>query len=156
MTDSETLRAMLKERGIKYKTRDALGACETSWCGYTAYQLTPESKLIMHLTPEQAIAATAGADYGITFASTFDRPHETMVGETVYDSEGNAIGWIANAKVGAGTCRNISDPPNGFLCSECGWGDFDEPTHLLTTAKFTDNDRGPNYCPNCGAKVVSA
>ena len=60
MTDSETLRAMLKERGIKYKTRDALGACETSWCGYTAYQLTPESKLIMHPTPEQAIAATVG------------------------------------------------------------------------------------------------
>lgn len=61
MTDSETLRAMLKERGIKYKTRDALGACETSWCGYTAYQLTPESKLIMNPTPEQAIAATVGA-----------------------------------------------------------------------------------------------
>ena len=51
------------------------------------------------------------------------------------------------------TCRNISDPPSGFLCSECGWGDFNESTHLLTTAKFTDNDRGPNYCPNCGKKV---
>lgn len=42
------------------------------------------------------------------------------------------------------TCRNVSDPPEGFLCSECGWGDFDEPTHLLRDAKF---------CPNCGAKV---
>ena len=36
-------------------------------------------------------------DYGITFAPTLDRPHETMVGETVYDAEGNEIGWIANA-----------------------------------------------------------
>ena len=36
-------------------------------------------------------------DYGIQFAPTLDRPPETMVGETVFDSEGNAIGWIANA-----------------------------------------------------------
>lgn len=53
------------------------------------------------------------------------------------------------------TCRNISEPPSGFLCSECRWGDFAEPTHLLTTSKFTDNDSGPNYCPNCGSKVVN-
>ena len=37
------------------------------------------------------------SDYAITFAPTLDRPHETMVGETVFDSEGNAIGWIVNA-----------------------------------------------------------
>lgn len=59
------------------------------------------------------------------------------------------------ATLGLETCRNISNPPSGFLCSECGWGDFAEPSHLLTTAKFTDSDGGPNYCPNCGAKVVS-
>ena len=52
------------------------------------------------------------------------------------------------------TCENISDPPEGFLCSSCGWGDFDEPSHLLTTAKFTGRDHGgPNFCPNCGAEV---
>ena len=54
------LRALLDERGIEYKTRDALGARETSWCGCTACQLTPESKLIMSLTPEQAVNATVG------------------------------------------------------------------------------------------------
>lgn len=59
----------------------------------------------------------------------------------------------ALAEQRSGTCENISDPPEGFLCSECGWGDFAEPSHLLTTAKFTDNDRGPNYCPNCGRRV---
>lgn len=52
------------------------------------------------------------------------------------------------------TCNNISNPPSGFLCSECGWGDFAEPSHLLTTAKYANNDKGPNYCPNCGRKVV--
>lgn len=54
------------------------------------------------------------------------------------------------------TCHNISDPPEGFLCSLCGWGDFAEPSHLLTTAKFTGNDNGPNHCPNCGARVEVA
>lgn len=41
-----------------------------------------------------------GAVYGIRFAPTFDFPPETMVGETVFDSEGNAIGWIVDATVG--------------------------------------------------------
>ena len=49
------------------------------------------------------------------------------------------------ATVGVGTCRNVSDPPSGFLCSECGWGDFDEPTHLLKDA---------NFCPNCGREII--
>lgn len=45
----------------------------------------------------EALATVGG--YGITFTPTFDRPPETMVGETVYDAEGNAIGWIASARV---------------------------------------------------------
>lgn len=39
------------------------------------------------------------------------------------------------------TCRNES--ADGFLCSACSFGDF-------ASFKFE-----PNYCPNCGAKVVS-
>lgn len=50
------------------------------------------------------------------------------------------------------TCRNISDPPEGFLCSECKWGDFDEPSHLLTSACFAGGGI-LNYCPNCGCRV---
>ena len=53
-----------------------------------------------------------------------------------------------------GTCRNVSYPPEGFLCSECGWGDFGEPSHLLTTAHYEGLDRGPRFCPNCGRRVV--
>lgn len=57
--------------------------------------------------------------------------------------------------LGNKTCRNISNPPEGFRCSECGWGDFAEPTHLLTSSKYSERVHGgPNYCPNCGAKVV--
>ena len=57
------------------------------------------------------------------------------------------------ATLGQGECKNISDPPEGFYCSSCGWGDFAEPSHLLTKSKFTDNECGPNYCPNCGKAV---
>lgn len=39
------------------------------------------------------------------------------------------------------TCHNISE--DGFLCSACTFGDFG-------SFKFE-----PNYCPNCGASVVS-
>lgn len=38
------------------------------------------------------------------------------------------------------TCHNISE--DGFLCSVCSFGDFG-------SFKFE-----PNYCPNCGRKVV--
>ena len=40
------------------------------------------------------------SDYCIQFADWCEFPPETMVGETVFDSEGNAIGWIVNATVG--------------------------------------------------------
>lgn len=59
-----------------------------------------------------------------------------------------------NAAMSDGECENISDPPEGFLCSLCGWGDFAEPSHLLTTAKYTGRvEGGPNFCPNCGKAV---
>ena len=59
---TETLRRMLDEREVEYETNDSMGASETTWSGFTAYQLTPTAKLIMHLTPEQAIAATLERD----------------------------------------------------------------------------------------------
>ena len=40
------------------------------------------------------------------------------------------------------TCENESD--SGLLCRTCGFGDFDG-----------FHGYRPNYCPNCGAKVVS-
>lgn len=43
------------------------------------------------------------SEYGIEFADWCEFPPETMVGETVYDGEGNAIGWITNATVGRET-----------------------------------------------------
>ena len=60
--ETDELRRMLDERGVEYETNDSMGASETTWSGFTVYQLTPTAKLIMHLTPEQAIAATLGGE----------------------------------------------------------------------------------------------
>ena len=60
MSATEELRRLLDERGVEYETNDRMGTFETTWSGFTAYQLTPRTKLIMHPTPEQAIAATLG------------------------------------------------------------------------------------------------
>lgn len=61
MSMTDELRRMLDERGVPYETNDDMGASETRWNGFTAYQLTPNAKLVMHPTPEQAIAATLGS-----------------------------------------------------------------------------------------------
>ncbi len=43
------------------------------------------------------------------------------------------------------TCRDKTSAPQSFLCSECGWFDTD----------FDDLPLDYNYCPHCGARVVS-
>lgn len=57
----------------------------------------------------------------------------------VYDTEAEAVAaWNTRAER---TC--YSEYPDRWECSECGFLD------AYTTADFI------NYCPNCGAKVVS-
>ena len=53
------------------------------------------------------------------------------------------------------TCRDDGDPSD-FCCSECGARMFTEVNDAYT---MIANDgqtiiKHPNYCPNCGAKVV--
>lgn len=84
--------------------------------------------------------------YGITFATTLDRPHETMVGETVYDAEGNAIGWIVNANVGAETCHYIPDDV-GFT-----WWDENDVEHY---EEYSASDEcGSASCDKCGFPMM--
>lgn len=48
------------------------------------------------------------------------------------------------------TCENTSMKSDQWLCSECG-GNYD----IANIDLDPDEDSGiPNYCPNCGAKVV--
>lgn len=100
---------------------------------------------IAKFVPEETTVGNAG--YGIQFAPTFDRPPETMVGETVFDGEGNAIGWVTSAEVGAGTCHIKPwkmEPDTGFFdCMECDCG-FVEDVSVWAKA---------NFCPNCGKRI---
>jgi len=50
--------------------------------------------------------------------------------------------WLTDIKVE--TCHDVGFAPYFFECSECG------KTHLRNAA-YVDM---PNYCPNCGRKVV--
>ncbi len=111
MGSSDELRRLLDELGVEYTTYDTTAYEAVIWTGSVCKWIALPSEYGLavavykdYLTPEQAIAATVGnVDYAITFAPTLDRPPETMVGETVFDSEGVAIGWITNAMVGRET-----------------------------------------------------
>lgn len=164
MTPTDKLRALLDEMGVEWQDFDG----EPTWMDsdgrmhYARYEFTfngPTDELtVYHLTPEQAIAATVGADYGIAFAPTLERPPETMVGETVFDAEGNAIGWITSATVGVGACHmrlayeeEDADGciwPDHYECDACG-------AKVNGIMSFYDTEIPPRFCPNCRREVVS-
>jgi DNA-directed RNA polymerase subunit RPC12/RpoP len=59
------------------------------------------------------------------------------------------------ATLGAGTCHDEGDPSD-FCCSECGMRMFTEAndTYTMIAADERTIIKRPNYCPNCGRKVV--
>lgn len=56
-----------------------------------------------------------------------------------------------DATLGRGTCENVGYyiDSTRFKCSACGFNGW-------TKYAADGNDRVPNYCPNCGRKVVDA
>lgn len=71
-----------------------------------------------------------------------------------YDTEAEAIeAWNTRAER---TCHDDGDPRD-FCCSECGARMF---TDVNDTYTMISNDeqtiiKHPNYCSNCGAKVIA-
>ena len=61
------------------------------------------------------------------------------------------------ATLGRGECRDEGDPSD-FCCSECGVRMFTESndTYTMIAADERTIIKHPNYCPNCGRKVVGA
>ena len=60
-----------------------------------------------------------------------------------------------NATLGTGTCYDVCDDPNDFVCSECGAHMFIEANDTYTMMTSDENIiKRPNFCPNCGARVV--
>ena len=112
MGKSDEVRRLLDECGVEHRDNDANRAVRyTRWDNggkrevrYEEWSNGTTRLDAGNVTPEQAIAATVGiVGYGIEFADWCEFPPETMVGETVFDGDGNAIGWIVNAT--ADTCK---------------------------------------------------
>ena len=117
---TELLRKLLDERGVEYETNDHMGACETSWNGFTVTQLSPNANLIMAVTPEQAIAATLGSGT-LTAEQVREAIEENSWAETSSIREFNDSSWQAiadelNAELG-------NEPPYDELlrCLENDW-----------------------------------
>lgn len=128
MMPTETLRAMLDERGVEHNWTDRLSEVPSyqsvSWWFNTADRAEfreyhdGSTQLLIHssktnLTPEQAIADTLGTG-----------TCKAIISDNLTESEGTGDAWAD--------------------CSECG--------HLLYV--LTDpNSEPPNFCPNCGRRL---
>jgi hypothetical protein len=91
-------------------------------------------------------------DYGITGATTtrfsvngidltFTPMRDGLVCSTILTPE-----KVIAATLGRGECTDTGR--YCFTCSQCGWA-ANEPRHVF-------GGFWPNYCPNCGRKVVDA
>ena len=127
MSATDELRRMLDERGVPYETNDDMGASETRWNGFTAYQLTPNAKLVMHPTPEQAIAVTLGN-------SRVKPPCDG--------------GYCPLCGAIERTCHIVKNSRKYVLSD--GRELFDDGCSICN-GYVGDGD---NYCSNCGARVV--
>lgn len=118
MSATERLRELLDERGVEYET----------------YVEQPTG--FEHV--KWNFNEHGSADFNLEFGE----PWLTMYGVIAGPEQAIA------ATLGAGTCRNVHEPPKDttfwpsphFKCSECG------ATHVSMGYVF--------YCPNCGRKVV--
>lgn len=179
MTDNRTteLRRLLTERGIEYETNDHMGVCETSWNGFTVMQLTPSAKLIMTVTPEQAIAATLGSErekrlkklvriYG-EIANYFCERFACCDAE--FANCKYCIGLPQGGQCELGWCNDESnalgiEQPN-YGGGECEWvirekwpnRSGDDHVYGYETGCGARHtwwpDSLPKFCPTCGGKV---
>ena len=131
MTATDELRRLLDERGVEWDY-GIRGATTTRFSANGVdLTFTPmRDGLVCStiLTPEQAIAATLGSCNCSDNCTNGERTNGTchpVISDNLTESEGTGDAWAD--------------------CSECG--------HLLFV--LTDpNSQVPNFCPNCGAKVV--
>lgn len=161
MSATEELRRMLDERGVPWKD---YGYENHTWWGEWHAENRPSVnglflKVEGVVTPEQAIAATLGRGM-LTADDVRDliERHSDASGGNGRDFHNGAYVAIAdelNATLGAGTCHDEGDPGD-FCCSECGVRMFTNTSDTYTMIASDERTiiKHPNFCPNCGAKIV--
>lgn len=178
---TDELRRLLDERGAEWMDDSYAQLWCTVWHGQDGKQwrmTENQSGMLTELkawqvTPEQAIAATLGSerekalkpcpfcggeadisDEGIgtepeRYWAYCSNPACFVEGTAAYATEAEAIAaWNSRAER---TCHNASYrlDESRFHCSVCGFGCWVKDVS-------DGRDKLPNYCPNCGAKVVDA
>ena len=163
MSATDTIRALLDERGVEYRTH---GMTDRTWFdvgGISWFVIERENGSLavqaVFLTPEQAVEVTLGHAYEPPLAAHWDGDTLTLTIPRdpscirvqrsaeqpckVYADESKVIA----ATLGRGECRNKAIRPQTFWCDQCdcaaeGWVDVGGT--LIN---------GFRYCPNCGRKV---
>lgn len=137
MTATDELRRLLDERGVEW-IHGRLSSDSTAWLDGDIAVVADEygdGLLLVErkMTPEQAVEATLGKV------------------DKVY-----AVGGI----IAQAECRDVCSSVSEFTCSACGFS-----CDLTSWISLFDGDVGrhrhhhygtPNFCPNCGRKVVDA
>lgn len=164
MTAIDELRRLLDERGADYRV-SATGYSIDIGPYTTAYANRSDTTLdvsLRQVTPEQAIAATLGDVPYLPYFWTHDGTlHVELpklpesISVRLPDQRDREVGSARTWQytLGAGTCHDKGNIER-FICSECGCrldlqDDDWEPTMWLDGAAMV-----PNFCPNCGRRVV--
>lgn len=120
--ETEKLRELLDKHGVAYKMHDDALVYTTRWGDFCAFQSTsPNERLTMAITPEQAIAITL-SNNKVT-AKQVCEAIERRFGSNPLASpaQWDAIADELNAVLGADTCYDLweDSPFANFKCSEC-------------------------------------
>lgn len=94
--------------------------------------------------------------YGFIPWEGYETPPEMMVGETVFDAEGEAVGWIVNPE----TCQ--ADETETLHARGDTWGtkEFDKKVivHVMECSECGHTYEHVNgsyeFCPRCGRRIA--
>lgn len=158
MTSTDDLRRLLDERGVEYEAEDMQTNMQTywgDWCFMEPLDAKPHTLgaqcelMLIPATPEQAIAATMGNDDNLLERENSKLEHKLSNMETKLLKAQERIDEL-NATLSSGTCemhryKNALGFIDEWKCSECN-----------ADVSGIADDTPPNYCPNCGRKIVSS
>lgn len=165
MTATDDLRRLLDERGVEWEEHD--GAIErrtvymtpNGWC----YVSTANDKWLSYveyhdMTPEQAVAASLGAEDAYTredvegaFVSGYSLGSLPVGSDPQWDQNEQTVdehmaefGWVR--KEGPGTCHETVIDHYWRGCGSCGY--------IWEFMYGIGKCERPLYCPNCGRRVI--